>query len=129
MGCFNGFVTEPKGGGCDVDARLRHVHSGRMCLSECTVTFFSLRDGQMPLALRTAMSSQCSIPERVNGCPRRLAKTRAVAFGFRRRIHVPLSLAVFFHSGMERSLRPLPWIFKFSRNYCCGGRRHQRSER
>src|SRR5680860_158928 len=76
--------------------------------SVCGDTCWPCRDGQCWAATATARSSRSRTPDRVRGAPARLGNTGASGTGVSLRSQPRRSVAVDFHSGITRSLRPLP---------------------
>ena len=77
--------------------------------SVCGVMFRPRREVQSRWAIATARSSRSRTPERDIAVPCRLGNTGASGASSILFRHARSSVAVFFHSGMTRSLRPLPW--------------------
>jgi hypothetical protein len=80
-----------------------------VCRKVCGEIRWAASEGQLALALVTAARRRRSTPERESATPRPLGKSGVSGPGFTRDSHSRKRFAVLFHSGTDRSLRPLPW--------------------
>src|SRR5260370_37477656 len=82
----------------------------QVCLNTWGDTRFDAREGQRFSAIWTCLLRMYSNPARVIHPSRALTNSSGVGTSPLTDSHARTADAVSFHSGMQRSLRPLPWI-------------------
>jgi hypothetical protein len=94
------------------------IKTADVCRSRCGNTRFVESDGQRLIAVSTCLCKMYSKPERVIASPRALRNNSGVAAVPLRANHARSATVVSFHSGRQRSRRPLPCTRTLAWGWC-----------